>query len=222
MGWLKDRGQSRPRDAEPVSPGSGAARSHAHGKFLLEPLEPRVLLSADSILSEVYRQLQDDEAQGPGRDFAVIIQEIDAATSAQIAAADGENFGSAASESGPKVAWPQGWQADDSQDASDEQPDAAVPAAEIAPAAAPEAALFAALTAASAAPENSDSGDGSSLAAGGDDQPFASFIAAAHLARGPPADGSISAALVAADSLHDSDLGLSGSSAGGRRGACRR
>ena len=50
-------------------------------KFLLEPLEPRVLLSADSILGEVYRSLVNDEAERDGGQFAVIVEEIDAATS---------------------------------------------------------------------------------------------------------------------------------------------
>src|SRR5688572_24800208 len=133
--WLKDRGQVRPREAGPAVAGPGDARSSSHGKFLLEPLEPRVLLSADSILGEVYRSLLDDEAQGPGRDYAVIVEEIDAATSAEIAAADGEEFGGAASENSPKVTWPESWQAgaaddsaDDSQAAADDASDSTLPA----------------------------------------------------------------------------------------------
>jgi hypothetical protein len=49
--------------ARPDGTGTADTRPTAHGKFLLEPLEPRVLLSADSILGEVYRSLVDDEAR---------------------------------------------------------------------------------------------------------------------------------------------------------------
>jgi len=80
--WLKEREPALSRDTRPEGRAPEATRAPSHGKFLLEPLEPRVLLSADSILGEVYRTLLDDEARGPGADFAVIVEEIDAATSA--------------------------------------------------------------------------------------------------------------------------------------------
>ena len=50
LGWLKNR--SREDLPEPVSgagKSAGEARGQAHGKFRMEPLEPRVLLSADPL-----------------------------------------------------------------------------------------------------------------------------------------------------------------------------
>src|SRR5690242_10206650 len=113
MGARNALASARPaeRDSPPTS---------SKGKFLLEPLEPRVLLSADSILGEVYRTLANDEAERDGSQFAVIVEEIDAATSAEIAAAGSENSGAAASESAPVVAWGDGWQSTAVEQAIDE------------------------------------------------------------------------------------------------------
>jgi len=224
--WLKgERESALPRNARHGGPTPVAARAPSHSKFLLEPLEPRVLLSADSIVGEVYRSLLDDEARGPGADFAVIVEEIDAATSAEITAADGNGFGSAASETSPTVAWPEGWQAgalEDSAGTSDSAsldfPESGVPAPELVAAQAPAAALIEQAAGASTALRNSDSGDDSELSTIGLDDSFASIIPDSNLARGPPADASISAALLAADSLRDNDLGLSDSPQGDERG----
>src|SRR5258706_6664199 len=106
-----ERGSRGSRGDLPVGARQAAASARgverdtrsSKSKFLLEPLEPRVLLSADSLLGEVYRSLANDEAERDGAQFAVIVQEIDAVTSAEIAAADSKDFGSAATESAPVV-----------------------------------------------------------------------------------------------------------------------
>ncbi len=223
--WLKEREPASSLEARPGSPGAGGARLSAHTKFLLEPLEPRVLLAADTILGEVYRSLLDDEARGDSAHFAVIVEEIDASTSAEISAADGNGYGSAASESSPSVAWPEGWQSsapDSAADASDtaslDHPDTEVPAPELVAEQVLDASQFEQALAASAAPQNSDSGDDSQVPAAGQDDTFASIIPDSNQARGPPADASIPAALVATESLHDNDLGLSDSSLGDEEG----
>jgi VCBS repeat-containing protein len=93
--WRKHRRQPLANKAGAGKAALGCTPPFARRHFLLEPLEPRLLLSADSILSEVYRSLLDDAAQGPGRDFAAIVQELDAATRAETPAV--------------AVAWSDGW-----------------------------------------------------------------------------------------------------------------
>lgn len=116
--WFKarERGEAGASEVADGARASNDARRASKGKFLLEPLEPRVLLSADSIFGEVYRTLLEDEGQNTGAEFAVIVEEIDAATSAEIAAADGADCGIAATDSGPTVDWPEGWQVGALQD----------------------------------------------------------------------------------------------------------
>src|SRR5919108_2774539 len=209
------------RSRLPAPEGSSDARasddrSPPHGKFLLEPLEPRVLLSAEPLLGEIYRSLLQDESERQAAELAVIVEEIDAATSAEIAAADAEDFGSAASSSNVQIAWPEGWQGsaeNDSQVTSADDPDQGVPDAGNAAEATPELTLLAGPTTAQTTTENSAPADDSSLAATAENDQFTSFVAGSGLARAPPADDAISAALVAAAALHDNDLGLSDSSA---------
>jgi len=215
---LNEHGQHQPRDARPDGPGPAQARLSPHGKFLLEPLEPRVLLSADSILGEVYRSLVDDEARSIGAEFAVIVQEIDAATSAEISAVDGNGFGSAQAQTAPSVAWPEGWQTDPEEQTADD--------AEALPAVAPEttnaedlqAAQFAAAAVTSTATENQRAGDDSTPAGSDDQDANSGIIPGTHLPRGPPANDQPSAAVIADESLADKELSLSDSPQGDEGG----
>ena len=170
-------------------------RQSPHGKFILEPLEPRVLLSADSILGEVYRSLIADEAERDGSQFAVIVEEIDAATSAEIAAADGQYSGSAASESAPQVTWGEGWE--------DDQDSAALPAETVEPAA--EVAVVGAAAVIVSTPEIPAAGTESSLAPDGQDAIFTNSQTDSANARAPPSG-------VAVNYLHNNDLSLADSS----------
>lgn len=87
----------------------GASKASPGPDFKLEQLEPRVLLSADNpLLGEVARlatQGDNDSAAGQANAH---IQQLDAATSAEISAASGADFGGAASA--PSVSWGSGWQ----------------------------------------------------------------------------------------------------------------
>ncbi|HEU4646005.1 MAG TPA: LEPR-XLL domain-containing protein, partial [Burkholderiales bacterium] len=212
---LKEYAQLKPRHA-----GAADARLSPHGKFLLEPLEPRVLLSADSILGEVYRSLLDDEARAEGAEFAVIVQEIDAATSAEISAADGNGFGSAQEQIAPSVAWPEGWQTDPGEQLAEE--------AEALPAAAQEtsesedlqAGLIAAAAIATSTPQNQPAGEDSSAVAGDEQDANSGIIPGTHLPRGPPANDQPSAAVIADESLADNELSLSDSPQGDEGGLC--
>jgi len=225
LGWLKRREQAVPPDAEVGGRAQNDARPHSKGKYLLEPLEPRVLLSADSILGEVYRTLLDDEGRGPGAEFAVIVEEIDAATSAEITAADGDGYGSAASEFDASVAWPESWETEVA-DGSTQDPDSAfledleasVPETSSADDQTPEAALYDVAGATSTAPEDSASQDDSSLVSAGDDDPVASTIPVSELPRGPPSEDATSSALIAADSISNNELSPSDSPAGDEGG----
>ena len=77
--WLKNKLSAKNPETDPASSSPRKVEAVKKGNYLLEPLEPRILLSADSIFSEVYRSLQDDEAQDNSNNLAIIIEEIDAA-----------------------------------------------------------------------------------------------------------------------------------------------
>src|SRR5688500_20305034 len=87
--------------------GGGGLAGHDAGqsyrrKFLLEPLESRVLLSAGPLLADVYRTLLEDH----GPDVPAIVEQVDALTSTQISAAVRGAF-----EPAPTVDWPATWRA---------------------------------------------------------------------------------------------------------------
>src|SRR5258706_5073551 len=224
-----ERGSRGSRDDLPLDARQAAASARgverdtrsSKSKFLLEPLEPRVLLSAVSLLGEVYRSLVHDEAERDGVQFAVIVEQIDAATSAEISAADSQNSGSAASETAPVVAWGNGWQAHTAATeipAPTDEAQTAVPAPVAEAETATAVVLVQQAATPSAAPQNSDSRDDSSLAVAGQDQVFTGFTTTSDQARAPPADSFISAALFAAESLSDKHLGLSDSPQGDEGG----
>ena len=77
MGWFRDRRTPTTPHEGPSGCDSGKrqSRSNTQGKFRLEAMEPRILLSAETLASEIYGELQDDGAA----DQAAIVQEIDLA-----------------------------------------------------------------------------------------------------------------------------------------------
>ena len=100
-GTAGDRIRSSPRSGEPGP----------EQKFKIEQIEPRILLSADNpLLAEAARlALQGEDVQSAQN--SVHAQQIDAETSAEIAAAGGTDSGVAASAA-PSVAWGTGWGSD--------------------------------------------------------------------------------------------------------------
>ncbi|TAK47901.1 MAG: LEPR-XLL domain-containing protein, partial [Betaproteobacteria bacterium] len=197
---------------------SGAGGSATHGKFQLEPLEPRVLLSADGISSEIYRSLQEDEAQGLDSEFDAVVEQLDAATSAEIALASGTDCGGAQTQSGPTVAWSGSWQtgaADGSiSDANSSAVDdsiGGIPDSEIDTDEDADSAVRDATVVAASGSENSDSGDDSSPVTTGADDAFASATLSSHSARGPPGDDAVTSASIAGAYLENKDLSLTDS-----------
>jgi len=109
-------GESADR-AAPESP-SLSNRNASRSKFSIEPLEPRVLLSADPISTVLYRTLQEDDAAAEQSDFTTVTEQLDAATSAEIAVANGATYGDAQTDSGTSVAWSGSWAAASADDSN--------------------------------------------------------------------------------------------------------
>ena len=221
--WFKarERGEAGASEVADGARASNDARRASKGKFLLEPLEPRVLLSADSIFGEVYRTLLEDEGQNTGAEFAVIVEEIDAATSAEIAAADGADCGIAATDSGPTVDWPEGWQVGALQDPTENpirdlthESEAAETTVATEDEEQPEASVLEQAGAASADPELPLGEDDSQAVVASGDDPLSGTVTDSELPRGPPVASQISSALLSADSLVNNDLSPSDSPQG--------
>ncbi|MGD8875225.1 MAG: LEPR-XLL domain-containing protein, partial [Gammaproteobacteria bacterium] len=102
--WLK---KARPTgcnsDPESLS-GNEAGRD---SKFRLESLEPRLLLSGDPVLAELARWAENDGSTSDAEELAVIFQEIDQTSAADISAGNGSGE---ATRAGLTVAWPEGWE----------------------------------------------------------------------------------------------------------------
>jgi hypothetical protein len=137
---LKNRWRSdEPRSARS---GSSASGPQARGKYRLEPLEPRVLLSSDLLGIAVTAQtLQDPQADDGG--ITPIVEQLDAGTDARSSVTTNDGEAAASTPSDVSVAWPEGWQASAADNAVDD------------PVAAP-AGDTETLTQASATPDSSD------------------------------------------------------------------
>ena len=128
FGWFGKRTARDRDDADPMPiPERDAASERS--RFQLEALEPRLLLSADPVLSELARWLADDGASERENELAAVYEEIDAAT----AAASGHAAEGANQESGSSsplvIEWPEAWGSDDSGASDDaDSDDAGVPA----------------------------------------------------------------------------------------------
>ena len=92
-------------------PSSSTSSSPSGPEFKLEQLEPRVLLSADNPLLAEAARLAAQGDDGSSAQIDVLAQQLDAATSAEIAAAAGADSGGA-SLVPPIVAWGAGWGSD--------------------------------------------------------------------------------------------------------------
>ena len=87
--WFKDRSRVKPEDALPVPQSTAGDRLHSHGKFRLEPLEPRVLLSADPLVVAVIGQALIDAATSPDNAAAnTLVLQLNAGQSDDATAAE--------------------------------------------------------------------------------------------------------------------------------------
>ena len=114
--WLKKRSQARVAGSDPANVRSRDSDSQARGRFRLEPLEPRVLLSGDSIVAVIASQsvLQTEAGNG---DATAIIEQVDAG------AGDGssgfsERNSTAVGAPNPSVAWTGSWVVGAAEDAN--------------------------------------------------------------------------------------------------------
>ncbi|MCC6474863.1 MAG: LEPR-XLL domain-containing protein, partial [Burkholderiales bacterium] len=225
--WFRNRS----REGVPA-PGSDAETSHAsraerQGKFRLETLEPRVLLSADSIVvSQVLRSLIDDQGNdGPGKDIAASIEQIDAATSAEISAVIRADSGGAQTPASPSVEWPASWRTD-SADAADSASEApaidpqglADSTPEIAADKNSQAAVFERAGTRRVIPQSIGLESDSPLPLADSQGSFASVADTTPLPRGPPANEASPCARVAEDSLQSNELSFSNSASQGEGG----
>ena len=87
FGWWRHR-KSRPSAQADEDAALLREREDASGRsrFILEALEPRILLSADPVLGELARWVSDDDSMQQQDDLAVIYEQLDSATEASIAA----------------------------------------------------------------------------------------------------------------------------------------
>ena len=224
FGWLKTRSQSQIPGSGTGKEASGESRSQAHRRFRLEPLEPRVLLSGDSIVVAVaYQALLDGEAKAAAAGVTAVVEQLDANTNTDSSAADTGNNGSSAasnSSSDPSVAWPESWQPAAANSAKKSPDSVAVGATETqvpSPGnpllASPQAARSEQVDAIAAVRQTSDSESDSSLVEQRDDNLVVTSPTETQLPRGPPGDDQSTSVLIAEESIHNNDLKPSDASA---------
>jgi hypothetical protein len=214
---------AQPTDAPAAAVhGAGKAHSpsaHSPSDFKLEQLEPRLLLSADSpLVAVVAKSLLENEAGANGASGDANVQQLDAATSAEIAAVRGSDCGDAQAAAAPTVAWGKGWTAAASEDAVSVNDSAVVatvetgvPDSNSGADPGPEAALVE-QAAATSAKSKTRSDDGDSSAADSSDQDVvAGTVPGSQLPRGPPADDPIASALIATEVQEINELSFSDS-----------
>jgi hypothetical protein len=91
---------------------------HSHGKFRLEPLEPRVLLSGDSIAVAIgYQTLLNSGADDAGNALTAIVETSNSDTVSASTSADGSDQTAVVSGSKVSVAWSESWLASSRTDA---------------------------------------------------------------------------------------------------------
>ena len=212
--WLRNLYLAEPRIAGSGSVASGVQRTHTQGAFKLEALEPRILLSGDSLIaSEIQRTLIEDEAMGAGARVEAVIENIDAATKAEIASVGADNCGGAQAQLGVSVAWSESWQVKVSGESSTapdcadfDEADAGSPVAYSAAVGERETLLQEQAAERSAALETSEVDGDASRAVGEDQDTVASVIPVSELPRGPPSADALSSALIAVESIQNNEL----------------
>ena len=217
FGWLKNRSRTQKPEVGSGKSGSGEGTTQAHGKFRLEPLEPRVLLSGDSIVAVVAIQaLQETQANSVADAPSAIVEQLDAGTENGGTSTDRGQDSGTASGAKTSVAWPESWQAGAAGDAKDDTK-SALPGDQETPVAstsnidsagAQSAQVGQAEAIVAAQEKRAVANDSSVVGTAGDDQ-IVTVPTTTQQPRGPPADDQHSSALVAEETLHNNDLQLS-------------
>ena len=202
---VKKRSQSALPEATSGKDAPAPAKHQTRSKYQLEPLEPRVLLSGDSLLIAAVAQqvLQDPQVTGSTANNPAVVHQLDA-TSVHSSAADA----SAAGESSVSVAWGEGWQTtpeSTAPDAADAVALTSAPAEESTDASqatsASQAVQLEAAATVVAVQGISNPDDDSSLGISSEDDQIASFSIVTQLPRAPPADDAFIAAIAAVESI---------------------
>jgi len=215
LNWLKNRLQSHPPEAGAAGAMASDSSRPQPAKFGLEVLEPRVLLSGDSPFAEVYRSLLSDENEGQSGDANAYVQQLDAETSAEIAAAQGSDIDSTQAPNTVKVSWSDTWQtAGSDTSAASDWDESTVTDASVEAAQAGETALLQQASTSTGNPETGQA-DGNAVPADTGDQDVLSDVPGSELPRGPPPSEQVPAVVIAAASIQINDLGLSSSSENG-------
>jgi hypothetical protein len=211
LNWGRQEGDA----ADRAAPGAASIpdRNAHRSKFSIEPLEPRVLLSADPISTVLYRSLQEDDAAAQQSEFEVVTEQLDAATSAEIAVASGSICGDAQADSSASVAWSGSWvsaSADDTNSiaSSSDSNDSSGAIAGVDSQDAQDngsADSDAAATVATQSAGN-DSGDDSSLVFAFAEDSFSSTSVTNQSARAPPGDDAVASASLAGEVLSINEL----------------
>jgi hypothetical protein len=200
--WFNRRSSPNSNESHSAGDRSGESGSHAPGAFRLEPLEPRVLLSGDSVAGLVVHQvLLQQDAHDAAADPSAIAQQSEAAENTQdISGIHPASDGTSSTASKVNVAWADGWQtsgssgnaaADSSMAPVEDPANSTADATQLALAAAAE--IFA-LT-----PQEAVSGGYSALVGGQQDAIVASVESLTKLPRGPPESAQATAAASPAD-----------------------
>ncbi|MBK9021682.1 MAG: LEPR-XLL domain-containing protein [Sulfuritalea sp.] len=116
--WFKNRSDSPSPEVDSGKSSADGSGLHSHGKFRLEPLEPRVLLSGDSIAVAIgYQALLNSGADDTGNPLTAIVETTKSDTVSASTSADGSDETSVASGSKVSVAWSDSWLASSRTDA---------------------------------------------------------------------------------------------------------
>ncbi len=231
--WLKNRSRTDlPESDSGKSAQDGGSShthrnsSHTHGKFRLEPLEPRVLLSADSIIVAIgYQALMDAEAKEAGNSSTAIVEQADPDTGAESKSTD-RSAGTDAT-AGPKVsvAWSESWLTGSATD-SETDPEAAyisdvetqVLLSEKTASAQAQSVQLEQAEAVAAGQQKPDPDTHTSLVDTSDDDQIFVLSTVTELPRGPPGDEQGSSALVAQELINNNALSSTDSPTGDEGG----
>ncbi len=220
--WLKNRSHSEVSEADTKRGSSEVHGLHAHGKFRLEPLEPRVLLSGDSIVVAIgYQALMDAEAKEAGNAVTAIVEELRSDARTESSLTDGGDRAVATDGSKVSVAWSESWLTGAATDSkNDPKPASAIEAettvlSSVDPDSGDaQSAQFEQAEAVVAKQQNSDSETDSSVVDTSDDDQIVALSTVTELPRGPPGDDQASSALVAQELINNNALSSTNSPTG--------
>ena len=211
--WLKGRSATHTAKNRSEASLPGGASAHATRAFRLEPLEPRVLLSADAIAVALSHQLvENTQPSDQANEVVAIVEQI---STRQNLDAAGSTAGQ--STSAPSVQWAQSWQISQTI-SSKTEPASPVATTETASTGSVVSSQTTAPSASSsqsnASPYLADTQNSETvpLFAEGGNAAVSSTPSETQQPRGPPADGQTITSLVSENSIQINDLAIQNSS----------